>query len=105
MVFPSEREVTNVIKIDMCLQHHVIPLPDLLGKFGGTFESHRKAFVNVFTKGNDNDTMLLAWFVKFKCVVLHGNVEFGKEFVTRDAIKHVCDDRQRILFSNDSLIE
>ncbi len=50
--------------------------------------------VFVFPKRRDNNTKLLAWFVEFKGVVLHGNVKFGKVFVSRDTILHIYDDKK-----------
>ncbi len=75
MVFPSEGEGTNIIKIDTSV---VNILKNFFRDFAGQSQGHILQC--------DNNTRLLSRFVKLKCVMLHGYVMFGKEFVSRYAV-------------------
>ncbi len=81
-MFSSERECTNIIKIDTNVVNVGYLLHNLYGKVRVTFESCGKLFVFVFVKWCNNDTEFLAGLVELKGVVLNGNVKFREKFAS-----------------------
>ena len=53
----------------------------------------------------DYDTGLLELIIKFKCVVLHGDIELREEAVSLASVQYVRYDRQRVLFAANDFVE
>ncbi len=74
----------------MFISKHIWPSDDsCLSYVWRAFESHQESQVLIFAKWCNNDTEILTFFVKFKCIVLHTNIKFCEKLVPRTLCK-IC---------------
>ncbi len=62
-------------------------------------------FVFVFAKRCDDNTELLGFLIKFKGIILHQDIKFGEELVSRNPLHNIMDNGQQILFTFDAFVE